>query len=85
VRVCAAIKTVPTARDAVELDYKVIVISDALCGQAHGLVAAPEISAGSGARVPVDRTGIPAAFSSTDPRPLGGSHVGEAPDAGRSD
>jgi ureidoacrylate peracid hydrolase len=25
------------ARDAVELDYKVIMISDALSGQAHGL------------------------------------------------
>jgi len=30
-------KTVPTARDTVGLDYKVIVISDALCGRAHGL------------------------------------------------
>ena len=26
-----------SARDAVELDYKVIMISDALSGQAHGL------------------------------------------------
>ena len=26
-----------SARDAVELDYKVILISDALSGQAHGL------------------------------------------------
>jgi nicotinamidase-related amidase len=29
-----------SARDAVELDYKVIMISDALSGQAHGLLEA---------------------------------------------
>jgi nicotinamidase-related amidase len=27
----------PSARDAAELEYKVIMISDALSGQAHGL------------------------------------------------